>query len=81
MAELTTAEKLVEAERAYHEIMSGQAVNRFVDQNGEQIQYSRANVMQLRAYIAELKALLAGDIGLAYRGPIRFTYGPRTYRP
>ena len=47
MAELTTAQKLAEARQAYHEIMTGQAVSRIVDQNGESVQYTRANIKQL----------------------------------
>lgn len=77
MADLTTAQKLAEARQAYHEIMTGQAVSRFVDQNGETVQYTRANIQQLAAYIAKLEAELANPGGRPYRGPIRFTYGRR----
>lgn len=77
MAELTTAQKLVEAERAYHEIMTGQNVSRFVDQNGESISYSRVNIGGLLAYIAALKAEIANPGGTPQRGPLRFTFGAR----
>lgn len=79
MAVLTTAQKLVEAETAYHEIITGQAVSRFVDQNGESISYSKTNIGGLKAYIAELKALIANAGQPAYRGPLRFTFGRRKF--
>ena len=79
MAVLTTAQKLVEAEQAYHEIMTGQAVSRFVDQNGESVSYSKVNIKGLQAYIAELKALLASPGVTAYRGPLKFTFGRRGF--
>lgn len=70
---MTTAEKLAEARQAYHEIMTGQAVNRFIDQNGESVQYSRANIAALTAYIAKLEGELAGTPMV--RGPLRFLFG------
>ena len=79
MAELTDAQRLVEAERAYHEIITGQAVARFVDQNGESISYSKTNIGGLKAYIAELKAKIASPGVPAYRGPLKFTFGRRTF--
>lgn len=75
--------RLEQAESAYHDIMTGTAVRRFVDQNGEQVEYSRANVAQLSAYIEKLRAQIAEADGStpAYRGPLRFTYGtPRRFR-
>lgn len=77
MPELTTAQKLVAAEQAYHEIMTGEAVSRFVDQNGESISYSKVNIGKLEAYIARLKAEIANPDGVPYRGPLRFTFGAR----
>lgn len=82
MAEKTTAEKLVEAEAAYHEIMTGSGVARFQDQNGESVTYTRANAKDLQAYIAYLKSLIAAEAGgSTYRGPLRFVFGvPRGIR-
>ena len=80
MADCTTINtRLTEARQAYHDIMIGGAISRFVDQNGEQIQYTRANSALLSAYIIKLEAELAGCTGAApaYRGPIRFTFGRR----
>lgn len=79
MAEKTCAEKLVEARNAYHDINTGQALTRFVDQNGEQVQYQMANRAGLQTYIRELEAECGtpkpGIQG--YRGPLRFTFGRR----
>lgn len=79
MAVLTTAQKLAEARQAYHEIMTGQAVSRFVDQNGESISYSKTNIKGLEAYIAKLEAELANPGVRAYRGPLRFTFGRKVW--
>lgn len=79
MPALTTAQKLVAAEQAYHEIMTGEAVSRFVDQNGESVSYSKVNIGKLEAYIAKLKAEIANPDGIAIRGPLRFTFGRRPY--
>ena len=71
--------RLDAARRAYDDLMTGGAVSRFVDQNGESVQYSRANATQLLAYITRLEGDLSrcqsGTTGLGYRGPIRFTFG------
>lgn len=79
MPALTTAQKLAEAKQAYHEIMTGQTVSRFVDQNGESISYSKMNIKGLEAYIAKLEAELASPGVAPYRGPLRFTYGRRGF--
>jgi hypothetical protein len=59
--------------------MTGTAVRKFVDQNGESVEYSRANIAQLSSYITSLTAEIAELEGEtpAYRGPIRFTFGRR----
>lgn len=54
-----TAAMLQEAETAYHLLLTGQAVASFRDQNGETVTYSRTNIADLRAYIAEIKAALS----------------------
>lgn len=66
---LTDAEKarlrqrIRQLEDAYDAIMAGTAVRRFVDQNGEQVEYNTANAAKLLQYINELKAQL--DCGFA----------------
>lgn len=54
----TRQQKLDEAEAALHDLMLGESARVVVDQNGERIEYTAANAGKLRAYIAELKALL-----------------------
>lgn len=66
---LTAAQRLVEAEAAYHRIQIGGQPERIVDQSGESVSYSRANISRLRIYIAELKAEIAGVSPMT--GPIR----------
>jgi hypothetical protein len=80
MADCTSIQTRLDAARkAYDELMTGGAITRFVDQNGESIQYSRANSSGLLAYITRLENELAVCQGLrtAYRGPLRFTFGRR----
>lgn len=56
---MTIAEKLVEAEKAYHELMTGRAAKVYVDQNGERVEYQPANAGRLQAYIEDLKRQLS----------------------
>lgn len=69
--------RLVQAEQAEHDILTGTGVRKFVDQNGESVEYSMVNVKGLQAYIARLKSEIAALEGpaTAYRGPIRFSFG------
>lgn len=66
---MTLAEKLVDAEAAYHRLVTGQAASVLVDQNGERIEYSKTNLADLRAYITALKQQLVGT-GMP-SGPMR----------
>lgn len=50
--------RLTKAETAYDELMTGKAVKRFVDQNGETVEYTSANATALASYIESLKQLL-----------------------
>lgn len=56
MAELTTAEKLAEAETALHSLLTGKRVVT-VGYGDRRLQFTEGNVDELRRYIAELKAL------------------------
>lgn len=59
---LTTAQQLEAARAAYHKLMTGQAAETFVDQNGEQIRFTRMNANSLLSYIQRLEAqIAAGD--------------------
>ncbi len=64
----TTAELLSDAEAAYHKLMTGQAVARFKDQNGEEVQYTAASASKLLSYINGLKGQTAGGTP---SGPMR----------
>lgn len=79
MATKTNAQMLAEAKAAYHDLRTGAAVSRWIDQNGESVQYFKSDLVGLKAYIAELEDLVNGDGVPAYRGPIKFTYGRRGY--
>lgn len=50
--------RLSEAESALHSLLMGQQARVFVDQNGERVEFTAASAPRLRAYIAELKAVL-----------------------
>ena len=69
-------QKLAEAQRAYHDLMLGQQVRVFVDQNGERVEYTAANASRLQAYIQSLISLLNSPTGCvtATTGPARFTF-------
>ena len=61
---LTEAERIIiqgrltKAEEAYDAVMTGGAVKRFVDQNGETVEYTSANAPALWRYILSLRDLL-----------------------
>lgn len=64
-----TQQMLTEAEKAYHDLLTGSAVVEFRDQNGETVKYLRANKNDLLAYINSLKAQLGQSV--APSGPMR----------
>ena len=59
---------LTEAKAALHDLMTGRQVRVVVDQNGERIEYTRAGVDDLRAYIRDLENAAAG--GGSVKGPM-----------
>lgn len=63
----TIADRLAEAESAYHDLQVGKAVVEVTDQNGEKVVFSRANVGRLQQYIDSLKAQLSSN----RTGPMR----------
>ena len=71
MATLSVAQRLAEAEAALHSILIGRGIQSIRDANNESVSYSTANVSRLRAYIAELKAEIAGATSSYGSGPIR----------
>lgn len=66
---IITMQMLLDAQEAYHALLTGSAVAEFVDQNGEKIRYTAAKRTDLLAYIEWLK----GQLGLAVApsGPMR----------
>lgn len=65
----TLAEKLVEAENAYHALMIGQSALVVVDSNGERVEYNRSNAAKLAAYIEDLKRQIAAGSTPRRLGP------------
>lgn len=56
----TLAERLTEAEKAWHDLMTGQALVAVYDSNGERVEFRPANRDALRLYILDLKSQIAG---------------------
>lgn len=56
----TLQERLAQAEAALHSLNIGTAVVEVRDATGESVRYTSANSARLRAYIADLKAQIAG---------------------
>lgn len=56
----TLAERLTEAEKAWHDLMTGQALVAVYDSNGERVEFRPANRDALRLYILDLKPQIAG---------------------
>lgn len=57
MAELTNAQKLTEAEAALHKLLTGSQVVQ-VGYGERRVQYTQANISELRQYIATLKGAI-----------------------
>ena len=54
----TLTQRLADASAAYHKLMIGRLASTVVDQNGERVTFTAANVDQLKAYIDDLKSQL-----------------------
>lgn len=68
----SNAQLLTQAEAAYHALMTGKQARVVVDQNGERVEYNTSNRDALRAYIADLRALVAAPTtNLMLRRPMR----------
>lgn len=70
--------RLKEAQTAYHDLMSGQGVAAFTDQNGERVSYSKIDAGRLAAYIADIVALLGQPVTVltsTHPRPMRFVFG------
>jgi len=78
---LTEAEKtairarITRLEAAYDDLMSGKAIRRFVDQNGETVEYSTANAVNLLKLINDLKAMVNCTFAKTYKPrPVGFVF-------
>lgn len=56
----TLVDQLTEARAAYHRLQLGELAVRFTDRNGESVEYNRASVGKLAAYIHELERQAMG---------------------
>ena len=66
---IITMQMLLDAQQAYHDLMTGAAIVEVRDQNAETIRYSKANKNDLFAYIEWLKGQLGMTV--APSGPMR----------
>ena len=67
--------RIVRLEAAYDDIMAGKAIKRFVDQNGEQVEYTTANADKLLAYINSLRAMIDCQFARRYKPrPVGFLF-------
>lgn len=67
--------RIVRLEAAYDDIMSGKAVKRFVDQNGESVEYNTANAAALLKLINDLKAKVDCTFSKQYKArPVGFIF-------
>jgi hypothetical protein len=57
----TLAERLVEAEAAYHDLQIGKSARVYADQNGERVEFTAANAARLLGYIKDLKLQIANE--------------------
>ncbi len=56
----TLQERLDRAIKTYDDWINGERVSSYTDSNGQKVDYSGANLIQLRSHIRTLKAELAG---------------------
>ena len=66
---IITMQMLLDAQQAYHDLMTGTAIVEVRDQNAETIRYSKTNKNDLLAYIEWLKGQLGMTV--APSGPMR----------
>jgi hypothetical protein len=73
---LTTEQKLDEAEKAYHALVTGTSPRVIVDRNGERVEFTAANRQGLASYITELKMTLGllTPNALPVNGPAQFLF-------
>jgi hypothetical protein len=70
--------RLLEAQTAYHKLMTGEAVAAFTDQNGERASFAKIDAGRLADYIADMIALLGTPVTVANARvprPLRYIFG------
>lgn len=58
---MTDQEKLDDARKQYHLLVTGQQARVYVDQNGERVEYTSGNRAALLAYIQRLEQAVSGS--------------------
>lgn len=71
---MTLSEKIADAEMKYHEVATGQSPRVVVDQNGERVEYTPANMTRLFNYLQSLYRLRDGA-GSHCRKPAGVVFG------
>lgn len=69
--------KLAEAEKAYHALMTGTAVVEIVDQNGERVRFNNTTRGSLYTYMQELRSKIGNFCPMEstpVKGPMRFIF-------
>lgn len=73
MATQTLAERIAEAESAYHSLLTGVMPRVVLDQNGERVEFAATDAAKLYRYIQDLKSQMpSGNTG--YSGPAQFLF-------
>lgn len=67
---------LADAEKAYHQLITGTMPRVVVDQNGERVEFTAANRQDLAAYIQTLRSQCApaGGFAMPSNGPAQFYF-------
>lgn len=60
MSVLSLKDKLADAEKEYHNLITGNKARVLVDQNGERVEFTSANRQELLKYIQQLRADITG---------------------
>jgi hypothetical protein len=67
--------RITKLEEAYDAIVSGKALKRFIDQNGESVEYNTGNLAQLLKLINELKSMIDCSFNRRYKPrPVGFVF-------
>lgn len=70
------AERLKDAEKAYHDLVMGGSARVIVDQNGERVEFTAARKTDLYNYIASLQLALGicSPVAMLPSGPATFIF-------